>query len=168
MDVFLFSPANSCPCHQATSCHIILHHIMSYYVMYQTCIQILSSVKGVLISPFMEWHGAYILGQICIEFICQWGARGGKRFGPLLVVNIFGTTRRWGESKIFQASHWATCQSPHIWGNVHELMCRGGRVGGGSKNKDPTWIVKQIWMTITEGLNILRHLTELLANLPIT
>ncbi len=30
-----FSPANSCPCHQATSYYVVLHHIMSYCVMYQ-------------------------------------------------------------------------------------------------------------------------------------
>ncbi len=41
-----------------------------------------------------------------------WREGGSKRFD--LVVNIFGTTE--GVSKIFQASHWATCahNGPHL------------------------------------------------------
>ncbi len=109
VEAFLFSPANSCPCNQVTSCHVILYHIMSYYVMYQTCIQIVSSVKHLLISLFVEWHGTYVLGQICIEFIPVgvakkvWTALGGQHF--------FNHS---GGGKIFPASHWVTCQSPHI------------------------------------------------------
>ncbi len=115
MEAFLFSLANSCPSHQATSCHVILHHFISYYVIYPTCIQILSSVKYQLISPFMEWHGAYVLGQICIEFICEWG-RGVKKLWTLLVINIFGTS---GISLSY-------LPVPPLLRNVHELMCRGG------------------------------------------
>ncbi len=83
VEAFRFSPANSYPCHQATSCHVILHHIMSYYVMYQTCFPISASVKGLLISSFTEWHGAYFLRQICMNSHASEGG-GSKRFEPLL------------------------------------------------------------------------------------
>ncbi len=88
VEAFLFSPANPCPCHQVTSCHGILHHIMLYYVMYQTCIQILSSVKG---------QFSWFLPMAWIHL----PVGGSKRIGPLLVINIFGTTRGGGGERYF-------------------------------------------------------------------
>ncbi len=55
--------------HHIMSYHVILCHVSDMYsefiqcegpvVMYQTCIQSLSSVKGLLMYTFIEWHGAY-------------------------------------------------------------------------------------------------------------
>ncbi len=137
---FLFSPANSSPCHQATPCHVILHHIMSYYVMYQTCIQMLSSVKCLLISPFMEWRGAYVLGQICIELICQWGWGGGQK----------GLDPSW----------WSTFLEP-LWGSkIFQASPKNGSCLDSQQNLNDHWVLK-FWGI---SLSYLRYLTELLAN----
>ncbi len=156
VEAFLFSPANSCPCNQVTSCHVILYHIMSYYVMYQTCIQIVSSVKHLLISLFVEWHGTYVLGQICIEFIPVgvakkvWTALGGQHF--------FNHS---GGGEDFSGISLSYLPVPPYLRIVHEPEVGVGKTNGPHLNSQTN--LKDSW-----GVNNFRHLTELLANLPIT
>ncbi len=106
------------------SCHMsCIKHEFTFYLVSRACwfLPLCSIVVN------MSWS-KYTLNSF---------ASGGrsKRCGPLLVVNIFGTTRGWEGSKIFQASHWPTCQSPPpivkkcAW--THVQRWDGG---GGAKN----------------------------------
>ncbi len=51
-----------------------------------------SRVKGLLISSFMEWRGAYFLGLIYARIHVAMRGGGIKNVWTLLGVNIFGTT----------------------------------------------------------------------------
>ncbi len=136
--------------HQQIHVHVTRsHHVMSYCIIschimscIQTCIQILSNVKGLLISPFMERHSAYDLRQICIEFMYQWRGGGGvKKVWTTLGVNIFGYHSGW--VKDFSGISLSYLPVLPSLRNVHELMSRGG----GQKH-GPHLDSQNIWMTI--------------------
>ncbi len=107
VEAFLFSPANSFPCHQVTSCHVISCHIMSwirhvfrFYIVWRTY-WFLPLWSGVVHT---SW-GKYALNLFASE-------GGAKKFGLSWLSTFFNHSGvGW---KIFQASHWFTCQSPYI------------------------------------------------------
>ncbi len=134
MEAFLISPANSCPCHQATSCHVILHHIMSYYAMYQTCFPISSSVKGYWFHPL--WSDV---------LHTSWGKYAW------IHVPVMGQGVK---------TFWTHLGGQHFWNPW------GGGCCWGKQNRPHLDSQKRLNDYLRRVVKVLRHLTELLANLP--
>ncbi len=104
----------------------MLNHIISCI---KQVFQISSSVKGLLISSFMDWCDAYFLGQICMNSCASegvkkvWTPLGGQHF-----------LNQWVEGrglKIFRHLTKGPCKNL-IEVSKTKLVVKGGGGGGGS------------------------------------
>ncbi len=99
--MFQFSPANPCPYHH-TRPHDRLFCIISCYIV--SCIrhvfQFSSSVKGLLISSFMEQCDTYILGQICMNSCAGEGVK--KVCNPLEGQHFINQSGGGGDQRFFR------------------------------------------------------------------
>ncbi len=129
---FLFSPTNSCPCHQATSYHVVLHHSMSFCIIscrFASYHVILCHVSDMFSNFHLVWRAYWFLLLRSGVMHTSWGkyawihvpVRGLKSFGPLWGSTFFKPIGGGGGQNVFR----------HLNKLLAMNSCRGR--GGGIK-----------------------------------